>query len=251
MPNFEEVKDWVREHASVVLLGGSGALLVLGLLAACSSMTGGQSQASVNRQAGQLVSNLHGQVKDQQASLVKKHTDMLAGLPGLDSARVSRDQAAGRSILLAVTGSAASSRTVSATQKELIGRYGFFSKTSQAVTSFVPDWMATAGAGKGRGITYRLASTDIQASGVKGLDYSYIGTAHLVPAGSVRSGSDQYVVFTYGTHSDGSVTWFGIDLVSPRSRDALSKVTTSTTRHTNQASGAASSSPRTTRSSGG
>lgn len=198
----EEIKDKLRQHGGRILLGGTGVLLALSVVTLGASLLSDGPAAS-GTQADAAVRKLEGKLSDAQAKLATQHTALLTQLPGMDIERVKRDRATGRSLLLSLTDSSASARTVKEQQVLLDARYGFLDHTSRVLTEFVPEWMTVTGATKGTGTRYTLADLDIDVSRVQGLNYSYTGVAWLDP---VRVGPAQnspakseLVVFTYVT----------------------------------------------------
>ncbi|MFJ5724724.1 hypothetical protein [Streptomyces sp. NPDC093149] len=205
----EEIEDKLRQHAGKILLGGTGALLALSVVTLGASLLSDGPAAS-DTQADAVVQKLERNLGDAQAKLATQHTALLVQLPGMDIERVNRDRATGRSLLLSLTDSSTSTRTVKEQQVLLDARYDFLDHKSRVLTEFVPDWMTAIGATKGAGTTYTLADLDIGVSRVQGLNYSYTGVARLDP---VRFGPDQnsaakseFLVFTYSTSHDGTVT---------------------------------------------
>jgi hypothetical protein len=220
----EEIKGELRQHAGKILLGGTGALLALSVVTLGAGLLSDGPAAS-DTQADAVVHKLEGNLGDARARLATQHTALLAQLPGMDIERVNRDRATGRSLLLSLTDSSASTRTVKEQQVLLDARYAFLDHTSRVLTGFVPEWMTATGATKGAGTTYTLADLDIDVSRVQGLNYAYTGVARLDP---VRVGPDQnsavkseFVVFTYGTAQDGTVTSLDAYRASSKTRDAL------------------------------
>ncbi|MFE4334027.1 hypothetical protein ACFRQM_32830 [Streptomyces sp. NPDC056831] len=220
----EEIKDRLRQHAGKLLIGGTGALFVLSVLTLGSSLVGDGSAAS-DTKADQLVHKLEGDLDDAQAKLEMRHAALLAQLPGVDVERVDRETVTGRSLVLSLIDSSASIRTVKEQQALLDARYGFLDHESRVLTEFVPEWMTATGATQGSGTTYTLADLDIDVSRVQGLNYSYTGVVRLDP---VRVGPDrnstaqsEFVVFTYATSQDGTVTSLDAYRASSRTRDTL------------------------------
>ncbi|MEU9267164.1 hypothetical protein AB0E04_17170 [Streptomyces sp. NPDC048251] len=218
------MKDKLRQHAGKILLGGTGALLALSVITLGASLLSDGPAAS-DTQADAVVHKLESNLGDAQAKLATQHTALLVQLPGMDIERVNRDRATGRSLLLSLTDSSASTRTVKEQQVLLDACYGFLDHKSRVLTEFVPEWMTATGATKGAGTTYTLADLDIDVSRVQGLNYSYTGVARLDP---VRVGPDQnsaakseFVVFTYATSQDGTVTSLDAYRASSKARDAL------------------------------
>jgi hypothetical protein len=217
-----DVEDWLRDRAGTVLVGCTGALLALALLVLGSSQFGGGADAAQTK-ADKLVGRLNRDLTAAQADLKIKHEKLLADLPGVDVERADRDEAMGRSVLLSLTDSSASTRTVGQTQVLLDARYAFLTPTSRTLTEFIPEWMAATGSGQRQARTYALRELTIDVSGVQGLDYTYVGMARLEPisaSGSTTAGSE-YVVFTYSTKHDGTVSSFEAYGVSSRTRAAL------------------------------
>ncbi|MFE0136719.1 hypothetical protein ACFWY6_34925 [Streptomyces sp. NPDC059037] len=219
----EEIKDKLRQHAGKILLGGTGALLALSVVTLGASLLS-DSPAASDTQADAVVHKLEGNLGDARAKLATQHTALLVQLPGMDIERVDRDRATGRSLLLSLTDSSASTRTVKEQQVLLDARYAFLDHKSRVLTEFVPEWMTATGATKGAGTTYTLADLDIDVSRVQGLNYSYTGVARLDP---VRVGPDQnsaakseFVVFTYSTSQDGTVTSLDAYRASSKTHDA-------------------------------
>lgn len=219
----EEIKDKLRQHAGKILLGGTGALLALSVVTLGASLLSDGPAAS-GTQADAVVHKLEGSLGDARAKLATQHTALLVQLP-VDIKRVNRDRATGRSLLLSLTDSSASTRTVKEQQVRLDARYAVLDHKSRVLTQFVPEWMTATGATKGAGTTYTLADLDIDVSRVQGLNYSYTGVARLDP---VRVGPEQnsaakseFVVFTYATSQDGTVTSLDAYRASSETRDAL------------------------------
>jgi len=220
----EEIKDKLRQHAGKILLGGTGALLALSVVTLGASLLSDGPAAS-DTQADAVVQKLEGNLGDARAKLATQHTALLVQLPGMDTERVNRDRATGRPLLLSLTDSSASTRTVKEQQVLLDARYDFLDHKSRVLTEFVPEWMTATGATKGAGTTYTLADLDIDVSRVQGLNCSCTGVARLDP---VRVGPDQnsaakseFVVFTYATSQDGTVTSLDAYRASGQTRDAL------------------------------
>ncbi|MEU0942517.1 hypothetical protein ABZ379_06930 [Streptomyces canus] len=223
----EEVKDKLRQNAGKILLGGTGALLTLSVVTLGAGLLSDGPAAS-GTQADAVVQKLESNLGEARAKLATRHTALLVQLPGMDIERVNRDRATGRSLLLSLTESSASTRTVKEQQVLLDDRYGFLDHKSRVLTEFVPEWMTATGAAKGAGTTYTLADLDIDVSRVQGLNYSYTGVARLDP---VRVGPDQnsaatseFVVFTNATSQDGTLTSLDVYRVSSKTRDALAAV---------------------------
>lgn len=220
----EEVRDKLRQHAGKILLGGTGALLVLSVVTLGAGLLSDGPAAS-DTQADAVVQKLEGNLGDAQAKLATQHAALLVQLPGMDIERVNRDRSTGRSLLLSLTDSSTSTRTVKEQQVLLDARYDFLDHKSRVLTEFVPEWMTATGATKGAGTTYTLADLDIGVSRVQGLNYSYTGVARLDP---VRVGPDQnsaakseFLVFTYSTSQDGTVTSLDAYRASSKTRDTL------------------------------
>ncbi|MFM9539896.1 hypothetical protein [Streptomyces turgidiscabies] len=220
----EKTKDKLGQHAGKILLGGTGALLALSVVTLGAGLLSDGPAAS-DTQADAVVHKLEGNLGDARARLATRHTALLAQLPGMDIERVNRDRATGRSLLLSLTDSSASTRTVKEQQILLDARYAFLNNKSRVLTGFVPEWMTATGATKGAGTTYMLADLDIDVSRVQGLNYSYTGVARLDP---VRVGPDrnsavksEFAVFTYGTSQDGTATSLDAYRASSKTRDAL------------------------------
>lgn len=220
----EETKDKLRQHAGKILLGGTGALLALSVVTLGAGLLSDGPAAS-DTQADAVVQKLESNLSDAQAKLATQHTALLVQLPGMDIERVNRDRATGRSLLLSLTDSSTSTRTVKEQQVLLDARYDFLDHKSRVLTEFVPEWMTATGATKGAGTTYTLADLDIGVSRVQGLNYSYTGVARLDP---VRVGPDQnsaakseFLVFTYSTSHHGTVTSLDAYRASSKTRDTL------------------------------
>lgn len=145
----------------------------------------------------------------------------------MDAERADRDRATARSVLLSLTDSSASSRTVRETQVALDARYGFLGNSSRSLTEFIPEWMAATGAGQGAGTAYQLADFDADVIAVKGLDYAYAGVARLDPVSvdGKPTAKSEYVVFTFATGQDGTVASFEAYRASARTRDQLAAQT--------------------------
>ncbi|MER6520106.1 hypothetical protein ABT246_25030 [Streptomyces sp. NPDC001553] len=213
----EEIKDKLRQHAGKVLLGGTGALLALSVFTLGSSLLSDGPATTDTRADGNL--------SDAQTKLAMRHATLLAQLPGMNIERVNRDRTTGRSLVLSLTDSSASTRAVKEQQVLFDARYGFLDHESRVLAEFVPEWMTATGATRGAGTTYTLADLDIGVSRVQGLNYSYTGMARLDP---VRVGPNQnsaakteFVVFTYSTSQNGTVMSLDAYRASSKTRDAL------------------------------
>lgn len=217
---IEDVKDWVRARTGKVLVCFTGLLLTTAVVMMGLTLTSDQN-ADAENQAGGLIARLQNDLDASQDELRAKHTKLLAELPGLDIERVGRDRATGRGVLLSLTGSSATTRTVRQTQVLLDARYSFLDHKSRVLTEFVPEWMAATGVTQGSGTVYQLADLDITLTGVQSLDYSYVGVARLDPVG--KPAKSELVVFTYTTAQDGTVSSLDAYRVSSRTRDELIK----------------------------
>jgi hypothetical protein len=215
-------QHWLRDHAGKVLAGCAAALLTVSLLTLGTSLLGHRS-AETDAQARQLVVTLEHDLGTSRSALEAKHEKLLTDLPGVDSARVGRDVAAGRSVLLSLTASSASTRDVQQTQASLDARYDFLHPTSRVLTEFIPDWLATASSAQGVRTTYALGTLDIDVSGVHGPDYGYVGLARLDPveASTRNAAPSEYVLFGYSTTPEGTVASFEACRASSRTRDAF------------------------------
>src|SRR5207248_2964025 len=146
-------------RAAKVLVCSTGALLAASLLSIGTSLLGDDS-AEVDARAGTLVVTLEGDLTKARGDLKAKHEKLLAALPGVDTERADRDEAAGRSVLLSLTDTSASTRDVTRTQGLLDERYEFLSPSSRVLTEFIPDWMAATGSAHGLGTAYTLGAFD-------------------------------------------------------------------------------------------
>jgi hypothetical protein len=220
----EESKEKLRQQAGKILLGGTGVLLALSVVTLGASLPS-DDPAAGDAQADALIQKLEGSLGDAQIKLATHHTALMAQLPGMDIERVNRDRATGRSLLLSLTDSSASTRTVKEQQVLLDARYGFLDHESRALTEFVPEWMTETGATKGAGTTYTLADLDIHVSRVQGLNYSYTGVARLDPVrvgpNQISTANSEFVVFTYSISQDGTVTSLSAYRAAAKTRDAL------------------------------
>lgn len=220
---IDDAKDWLRDHAGKVMVGVTGGLLAISLLALGSAALD-DGTAGAETRAVQMKAGLEEDAEAAEASLETAHAKLLADLPGIDAERVKRDQASGRSVLLSLTDASASSRDLKGAQLELDARYDFLDTSSRALTEFLPEWLATTGGGKGQGTAYALGSIEIDPSGVQALDYSYVGLARLNPVstdGKTATAKPEFVAFQYTTEQGGTVTGFEASRLSSRSRDAL------------------------------
>ena len=211
-----------REHAGKLVVGATGAVLALSLVSLGTTLSGSAS-AGPEAQPDQLVVKLEADLEKTQRDLRTSHDRVLADLSGVDHERAGRDEATGRSVLLSLTDTSASSRTVKQAQVLLDTRYEFLDNKSRTLVEFIPGWMAATRQGRGVATTFALRELTIDVSGVRGLDYSYVGTARLESVTASGSGSvrSEYVLFTYSTSQDGTVTSFEVFRASSRTRDAL------------------------------
>lgn len=219
---IEDAKDWIRERAGKVLVCTTGGLLALSALSLGATVLDDGS-ADADAQADELIVQLHDDLEQAQDDLDAKHAQLLADLPGLDAERADRDRATARSVLLSLTDSSASSRNTAQAQAALDARHDFLDGSSRTLTEFVPEWMAATGSAQGSGRTYTLASLDVDVTGVKGLDYSYTGVARLNPVSEdgASTAKSEYVVFTFSTRQDGTVSSFEAYRASSRTRDQI------------------------------
>lgn len=231
----EDFRTTVLRHAKAITLIGTSALLALSLFALAGSVFG-DDQASADEQAHQLISSLKGDLSTAQDDLDSAHDTVMSDLSGVDVERADRDRSTGRSILLSLIDSSASMRTVKQEQLFLDARYDFFDEDSRTLTEFLPAWMAATGASHGVGTTYMIADLQIDVRDVSGLDYSYIGVARLDPVRTegASAGKSEFVVFTYATTQDGTVTDLQAQRLSSRSRDALVKAMDEGEQNTDQ-----------------
>ncbi|WP_338675875.1 hypothetical protein V1460_25120 [Streptomyces sp. SCSIO 30461] len=128
-----EIKDKLRRPAGKILLGGAGALLVLWVVTLGTGLLSDGPAAS-DTQADAVVQKLEGNLGDAQAKLATQHTARLVQLPGMDIERVNRDRATGRSLLLSLTDSSTSTRTVKEQQVLLDACHGFLDHRSRVLT---------------------------------------------------------------------------------------------------------------------
>ncbi|MFI9629327.1 hypothetical protein [Streptomyces sp. NPDC052042] len=216
-----DVKHWLRDHAGKVLVCGTGALLALSVFSLGTSLLAGESDEA-ERQAARLIVKLENDLAAAQDALENRHEALLTALPGVDTERVRHDAATGRSILLSLTDSSASSRDVKQTQVLLDARYEFLDNGSRVLTEFIPEWMTATGSSRGVGTVYTPAQLDIDVSGIHGQDYSYAGVTRMDPvAVSGPDSASEYVVFTYRTAQDGTVTSLDAYRASDKTRDLL------------------------------
>jgi hypothetical protein len=219
---IEDAKDWVRERAGKVLVCSTGTLLALSLIPLGSALLGNGS-ADAEAKADQLIVELQGDLETAENELKATHARLLADLPGLDAERADRDRVTARSVLLSLIGPSSSTRGLAETQASLDARYEFLSTTSRVLTEFIPEWMAATGSGHGSGTTYRLVTLGIDVTEVRGLDYSYAGVARFDPvtADGESTAKREYVIFTFRTRQDCSVSAFEAYRASSRTRDLL------------------------------
>lgn len=215
---IDDIKSWLRPRAGLVLCICTGLALALSLTSLVGTM-GSTSQADADAQAQQLIEDLEADLATAQEELQAEHLDLLAQLPGMDIERVRRDQGQGRSLVLTFTGTSTSALPTQEIQQGLDGRYEFLDTSSRSLTEFIPEWKAAT-----NGTSYVLGDLDITLQSVQSLDYSYVGLARLDPAkveGESPTSKSEFVIFTYSTTSDGTVTSFEMYRASSSTRDAL------------------------------
>ncbi|WP_030895977.1 hypothetical protein [Streptomyces sp. NRRL F-5053] len=217
---IENPKYWLRDHAGKVLVAGTGILLAVSLFTLGGSLLGG-STGDTEVRADDLIVKLRKRSDTAETRLEVKHKKLLDKLPGIDTARAGRDEATGRSVLLSVVDFSTSSRNAKQAQVMLDTRYPFLGPTSRTLTEFVPQWIAD----EERSTTYALAQLDINISDVQGSNYSYVGMARLDPVTADKpnkksTAKSEYVVVTYQTAQDGTVSSFEANRISSRSRNA-------------------------------
>lgn len=216
---MEDIKEWLRPRAGVVLCTATAIALALSLFSLVG-IPGSDPQAEAEAEAQQMIEDLEADLTEAEDSLHSKHEKLLSQLPGMDIERVTRDQARGRSLVLTLADSSSTSRSVKEVQRGLDDRYEFLDETSRTLTEFIPVWMEATS-----GTDYVLADLQISLRGVQGLDYSYVGLARLDPAevdGEAPAGAkSEFVIFTYLTANDGTVTSLEAYRASPSTRDAL------------------------------
>lgn len=219
---IEDAKDWMRDQAGKIVVCTTGALMALSLVLLGSALAGNGTEDPEAR-ADQIIAQLRDDLEAAQADLDVEHARLLADLPGMDPERAERDRISARSVLLSLTGSSASSRSVEETQAALDARYEFLGPSSRVLAEFLPEWMAATGSDQRLGTTYRLARLEVDVTGVKALDYSYAGVARLAPVSAEgdSTAKSEHVVFTYATRQDGSMSSFEAYRASSRTRDRL------------------------------
>ncbi|MFD2024177.1 MULTISPECIES: hypothetical protein [Promicromonospora] len=212
---------WLRSHAGKLLVGGAGALLTLSVFALGSALLDDGSTEPDDEDA--LVQALEADLAVALHELKVAHTALQTELASTETDRVSQDEAVIRSLLLSLTDSSASSRSVARTQALLDARYEFLDHESRVLTEFVPGWMTATGSMQGAGTVYALAGLDLDVRGVQGLDYSYVGVARLDPVEQDENSTtkSEFVVFTCATAHDGTVTSLDAYRASNRTRDVL------------------------------
>jgi hypothetical protein len=220
---IEDAKDWLRARAGKVLVIGTGSLLAISLLSLGTNVLGAGPE-DANAQAQVLVDELESDLETTRTELADQHRELLAGLPGMDIERVGRDRATGRTLLLSLTDSSASSQNVLETQQRLDARYEALDPDSRTLTEFIPEWMAVTGAGQGTGTAFLVGELTVDLIGVQGLDYSYVGIARMDPAsvdGEPSEATSEFVLYSFSTLPDGTVTDLEAYRVSGSTRDAL------------------------------
>ncbi|QWF85662.1 hypothetical protein [Amycolatopsis sp. CA-230715] len=212
--------DWLRDHASAVVVCGTGALLAVSLWSLGTALTD-SGPANADAELPSMITTLNRDLGTARDRLRAKTDTLSHEVSQVDLQRIERDRAASRAVLLSLVDSSVSSRGVRRTQAALDARYPFL--TTSVLTQFVPDWMAATGAAHGVGTAYRLASFDVTVNAVRGADYSYIGLARLDPV-APRPGNpftSEYLLVGAGTHQDGTVSAFEVCRASAATRDSL------------------------------
>lgn len=219
---MSDLRTRLRRRAGTIMVGGAGLLLAASVGTLALPMLGGNS-AAAEADAQEAIAELRTQADEAEDELATKHEQLLAKLPGADVERVARDRATGRGLLLTLTGTSSSTRSVAETQALLDARYKVLGPDSRALTEFVPEWMSATGAAQGSGTVYRISDLSIDVGGISGLDYSYVGVARLDPVvlDEDEAGPSEFVLLSFSTAQDGTVTRLDVYRTETKSRDAL------------------------------
>lgn len=222
---MDAIKTWLRQHMTLVLVGGAGGFFVLSALFLVVSLLG-SGQAPTD-QVTAYKKELRTELVDEQKTLDDAYSTLLTDMGGLDAERVDRDTATGRTVALTMADTSASSMSLGAQQQVLADRYSFLDKDSPVLVSFLPEWLsATTSQGP---VTYEIVSNDTQVTNVSGLTYSYVAVVRLDPvsAGEKKSGvPSEYLLIRYDTEQDGSLSSLDVSRASSATRDAFVKGTT-------------------------
>lgn len=210
---MSRIKTWARARLRPLFLGVCVTLLVLGIAGVVITSASGGSEVDpeqIEAAKQELVTE-----RDQaQGDLETAHQTLLNDLGGVDVERTARDRALVRGLVLELTATSISSRTIHQEQIAFDARYEALGPTSSTLTEFLPEWMATT-----EGTTYSLASLQVDVAAVSGLDYRYTAIARLDPV--AEGDKAQYVFLTISTSPDAEITEIGASRMDNRSRDAL------------------------------
>lgn len=211
-----------RAAAGKLLLAAAGtALAISGLFLASALLDVTSAGAPVNGTSA--VESLEAELAEAEAAHDDRLRALDASMPGADGERIDRDRATGRAFLLSVIETASSTRSVPDAQRLLDARHDALGEGSQALTEFLPEWMAATGSVNGAGPVLLLSQVRIEATEIRGQAYSYTGLARLDPVegASNDAARTEFVVFTFSTGQDGRVASFEAYRASPGTREAL------------------------------
>lgn len=219
---MDGLRDWLSEHKQLTFLSVAGGVLVLGLFSLVTTALGtaGGEQSEIDA----LKQDIQAEIDVASDQLDEDYTTLVREMGGVDIERVDRDRAAGRELMLSLSGTSASRLDLAHQQALLKERFGFLEDDSQVLASFLPEWLnATSGNGQ-EPVVYEMSSLDTQVVNISGLKYGYFSIARLDPVtadGEQAEAETEFLMVRYSTEQNGQITSVDAWRAAPATRDAL------------------------------
>lgn len=226
--------SWASRHKAGLFLGCTMAVFVTGAGSLAGALLGGEDPAAVQ---AEQIRQLSTRYESADAELRAAHSELINQMGTLDAERTDTEDETARALLLSLTHTSTSAGELGRQQAVLQKLDPVWQENLQPLTGFLPDWkQATSAQGRR---PYTLTSFDADVVQVKGLSYSYSALARLDTAVTQGPQAAQFVVMTYTTGADHTISDVEVELVSPTSRLALIEQA----QTSSQSSGSASPSP--------
>lgn len=185
---MSDAKAWAKGHLNALVLAGTGLLFGVSALALATSLAGpGEQDAN---SVAQYTQELEVKLESAQSDLDEAHAELVSKLGTVDFNRVAKDQARGEQAVLQL-----------ADELDL-------------EITLAPSGAATDG--------YRIASTDLQVTGVQSLNYSYTGLVELEPTDPESIKQPIFLLMSYQTDDQGKVSDLNAYQVSDETTQTLS-----------------------------
>lgn len=166
---MDKLKAWLRDHARAVVLGTSGTICAVGLIALGSGIAGSEPDEAARAQVAAELAVYQQRVDTAHAQWEEAHHQLQVNMDTLDLDRVSADRALGQQLLIQLG-------------EDQLGRDLVLGPESDGDHSVLADF-------------------DVRVAGVSSLDYSYFGVAQ------IQTGENaEYWVMAYTTASNGEAS---------------------------------------------